>query len=286
MQLITRRILQFPPIKIIAGYFFCLGCMFIVKTCIAEPGLYAIMENKMWADTLKDCISFSTLLASYYLFSKYYERSKMTELSVRKIVSEFVLGFSIGFGIISLTIFILSLLGFYKVVYISLENYSIRLFTLLITAALVEDLLIRGLIIRVCENWIGTYLTLIVGIMIETLHIFNPNTGPLSMVMFLGWGFTMTMLYVYSKRIWLPFFFHVGWNFAQPFYGSNLTGLKDMGSIIESEFTGPLLFTGGDMGIEGSIITIIFLYFTGFMLLFLSSKRNKIVRKPLRRTFR
>jgi uncharacterized protein len=215
------------------------------------------------------------------LFSKYYERSTRPELAANNILTEFFLGIGLGFGIISITILILSLSGFYRIVSISLENYSIRLFSLLLTAAMVEDLLIRGLIIRVCENWIGTYSTLIIGIMIEMLHVFNPNTSPVSIVMFVGWGFTMTMLYVYSKKIWLPFFFHAGWNFAQPFYGSNLTGLEDMGSIIESEFAGPVLITGGDMGIEGSVITITFLYLMGFILLFLSLKRNKIIRKPL-----
>lgn len=59
------------------------------------------------------------------------------------------------------------------------------------------------------------------------------------------------------KLIWLPFAFHVGWNFAQPFYGSNLTGLEDMGRIIDDRFTGSELVTGGGIGIEGSIFTIL-----------------------------
>jgi membrane protease YdiL (CAAX protease family) len=115
----------------------------------------------------------------------------------------------------------------------------------------------------------------------ETQHLFNPNSNLVSGIMDLIWGFTMAMLYVYSKRIWLPFFFHVGWNFAQPFYGSNLTGLDDMGTIIQSKFEGPVLLTGGKIGIEGSIITIFFLMTIGVILLYKARKENKIV--PLRR---
>jgi len=44
------------------------------------------------------------------------------------------------------------------------------------------------------------------------------------------WGFTMAMMFIYAKRIWLPCFFHIGWNFSQPFYGSNLIRTNDMGT--------------------------------------------------------
>jgi membrane protease YdiL (CAAX protease family) len=279
-----KKALQFPLIKIIVGIAFCMGSMILVKNYITQPILYKLFSNKIVADTIKNLISFSVLLISYYLFTKYYERRKATELSTKYFPKEMLLGSVIGFITITLAILILSLLGYYQIIGISTANYSLKLFTILLTAALVEDLLIRGLIIRVLENWLGTYITLIIAMLFETMHLSNPNANLISGIMSLIWGFTMAMLYVYSKRIWLPFLFHVGWNFAQPFYGSNLTGLDSMGTIIQSKFEGPILLTGGKVGIEGSITTIVFLLLIGITFLYRAKRENKIL--PLRRVGR
>lgn len=187
-------------------------------------------------------------------------------------------GFWFGFSTISLTIFILYLLGYYQAISITTSHYPIKLFTILMFAAIFEDLFHRGLIVRICENWLGTNLTLVIGILVELQHIDNPNTNPFSLSLYLIWGFTLGMMYIYTKRIWLPFFFHLGWNFSQPFYGSNLSGLNDMGSIIQSRFNGPELLTGGVFGIENSIITLSLLLAIGIALYYLAKKEGKIVK--------
>jgi len=279
MNVLAKHFFNFPVTKIVAGIVICLGTMVLIKVCISQPILYGLLDNRELADTIKNCISFITLLVSYFLFSKFYERTSPGELSVKYLPKEMLGGFIPGFLAISLSIFLLYLMGYYRIVSISLSHYSLKLFTLLLAAALVEDLLIRGLIIRVLENWLGTYIALIIGMLLETMHMFNPNANALSIIFDLIWGFTMAMFYVYSKRIWLPFFFHVGWNFAQPFYGSNLTGLDDMGTIIQSQFKGPLILTGGAVGIENSIITGVLLLVIGLILLYLAKKEGKIIKR-------
>jgi membrane protease YdiL (CAAX protease family) len=91
----------------------------------------------------------------------------------------------------------------------------------------------------------------------------------------------MAMLFIYTKRIWLPYFFHIGWNFAQPFYGSNLTGTNNLGTIIQSKFSGPELLTGGAVGIEDSIFTVLFLLIIGIALYYLAKKEGKFVKGKL-----
>lgn len=170
----------------------------------------------------------------------------------------------------------LYLLGYYEIVEITTKYYSVKLFTVLLVAALIEDLFIRGLILREMENWLGTNFALLIGMLFETWHVFNDNSNLFSLFTDLIWGFTMGMLFVYTKRVWLPFFFHLGWNFAQPFYGSKLTGLDSMGTIIQSKFNGPVLFTGGAIGVEGSIITVALLLCIGVVLYYKTVKEGKI----------
>jgi uncharacterized protein len=281
MNASIKRVLYFPVTKIIVGISVCFSLFVVIQNFVLKPFFYSIIQDKSIADPIIHCVSIIVLLAAYYYLFRFYDKRKITELSIKYLLKEMFGGFFFGFFTISLSIFILYLLGYYQAISISTSHYSIKFFTVLMFAALVEDLFHRGLIIRVCENWLGTNLTLVIGMLVEMQHIFNPNSNLFSLFLYMIWGFTMAMMFIYTKRIWLPYFFHIGWNFAQPFYGSNLTGTNDMGSIIQSKFTGPELLTGGAVGIEGSIFTASFLLIIGIVLYYLAKKEGKIVKSKL-----
>ena len=279
MNVSIKRVLYFPVTKIIIGIGICFSLLVGIQNFVSKPILYSIIQDKRIADPIIHCISVIVLLVSYFYLFRLYDRRKITELSIKYLPKEMFGGFVLGFLTISLSILLLYLLGYYHFISITTTHYSIKLFTVLIVAALIEDLFNRGLIVRELENWLGTNITIVIGMLLETQHIFNPNANLFSLFFDLIWGFTLAMMFIYTKRIWLPFFFHLGWNFAQPFYGSNLTGLNDMGSIIQSKFNGPKLFSGGDVGIEGSIFTVTFLLLTGIILYYLAKKEGKILKR-------
>lgn len=279
MNTTLKSVLYFPVTKIIIGISVCFSLFVGIQNFVSKPFFYSLIQDKQIADPLIHCVSVAVLLLGYYYLFRLYEKRKITELSVKYLAKEMWGGFALGFLTISLSVFILYLLGYYQFLEITTAHYSLRLFGLLTVAALLEDLFFRGIIIRECENWLGTNITLLIGMLFETDHLFNPNANLFSIFFILVWGFTLAMLYVYTKRIWLPFFFHLGWNFAQPFYGSNLTGLDDMGSIIQSKLNGPELLTGGAVGVEGSIFTAVFLLLIGIILYFLAKKEGKIIKR-------
>lgn len=277
MNATIRRVLYFPVTKIIIGIVVCFSIFVCIQNFVLKPFFYSIIQDKKIAKPIIHCVSFVVLLAVYYYLFRLYDKKPISELSIKYLRKEMFGGFFFGFFAISLSIFILYLLGYYQAFSFSTDHYSIQFFTFLMFAAIVEDLFHRGLIVRICENWLGTNVTLVIAMLVELQHVTNPNSNLFSLFYYLIWGFTMGMLFIYTKRIWLPFFFHLGWNFSQPFYGSNLTGLDDMGSIIQSKFTGPELLTGGAVGIEGSIFTASFLLLIGIALYYLASRDGKIV---------
>lgn len=278
MNASLKSVLYFPITKIIIGIGACFSLLVTIQNFVSKPFFYSIIQDKDMADPLIHCVSVLVLLLGYYYLFRLYDKRKITELSLQYLPKELPAGFALGFLTISISIFILYVLDYYQFQGIALSNYSLRLFGLLVVAALIEDLFVRGIIIRECENWLGTHVTLVIGMLFEMDHLFNPNANLFSVLFILIWGFTMAILYVYTKRIWLPFFFHVGWNFAQPFYGSHLTGLDDMGSIIQSKFNGPELLTGGAVGVEGSIFTTVFLLLIGVTLYVRAKKEGKIIK--------
>jgi uncharacterized protein len=281
MNVSVKKVLYFPVTRIIAGIAVCFSLFVSIQNFVLKPVLYSIIQDNNIADPIIHCASILVLLGSYFFLFRLYDKRKITELSVKNLLKEMFGGFLFGFLTISLSIFILYLLGYYQVISLTTTHYSIKLFTTLIIAALIEDLLHRGLIVREMENWLGTNIAIIIGMLVELQHIFNPTSNLFSLFLYLIWGFTLAMMFIYTKRIWLPYFFHTGWNFAQPFYGSNLTGLDSMGSIIQSKFNGPEILTGGAVGIENSIITVSFLLFIGIALYYLSKKEGKIVKSKL-----
>jgi membrane protease YdiL (CAAX protease family) len=276
-----KSVLYFPITKIIVGIVVCFALFVSIQNFVLKPFFYSIIQDKNIANPIIHCASILVLLGSYFFLFRLYDKRKITELSLKHLPKEMFGGFLFGFLTISLSIFILYLLGYYQVISITTTNYPVKLFTTLLVAALIEDLLHRGLIVREMENWLGTHIAIVIGMVVELQHIFNPHSNLFSFFLYLIWGFTMAMMFIYTKRIWLPYFFHIGWNFAQPFYGSNLTGLDDMGSIIQSSFNGPEFLTGGAVGIEDSIFTTIFLLFIGITLYYLSKKEGKIVKSKL-----
>lgn len=276
-----KSVLYFPITKIIIGIVVCFALFVSIQNFVLKPFFYSIIQDKNIANPIIHCASILVLLGSYFFLFRLYDKRKITELSLKYLPKEMFGGFLFGFLTISLSVFILYLLGYYQVISITTTNYPVKLFTTLLVAALIEDLLHRGLIVREMENWLGTHVAIVIGMVVELQHVFNPHSNLLSLFLYLIWGFTMAMMFIYTKRIWLPYFFHIGWNFAQPFYGSNLTGLDDMGSIIQSSFNGPELLTGGAVGIEDSIFTALFLLFIGITLYYLAKKEGKIVKSKL-----
>lgn len=274
-----KRIIHFPITKIFLGITICFSLFVGIQNFVSKPLFYYLIEDKNIADPFIHLVSIFVLLSSYYFLFHWFEKREIKELSIKYLPKEMFGGFFIGFSAISISIFILYLLGYYHIISIFTGDYSLKLFMTLVVAALIEDLFTRGLVLRELENWLGTNIAILIIMLIETYHIFNPNTTMFSFFVSLCWGFTMSMFFVYTKRVWLPFFFHLGWNFAQPFYGSNLTGLDDMGKIIHSKFEGPILFTGGGIGIEDSIITVFILFSIGVFLYYRAHIEGKIIKK-------
>jgi membrane protease YdiL (CAAX protease family) len=281
MNASIKRVLHFPITKIIIGIVVPFSLFVVIQNFVLKPFFYSIIPDKSIADPIIIFISCIVLLVSYYYLFRVYDKREINELSLKYFPKEMFGGFSFGFLTISLFIFILYLLGHYQAFSITTIHYTARLFTVLLFAGIVEDLFHRGLIVRVIEDWLGTHVAIVIAMLVELQHVFNTNSDLFSFSVDLIWGFTMAMMFIYTKRIWLPYFFHIGWNFAQPFYGSNLTGQNDFGTIIQSKFTGPELLTGGEFGIENSIFTPSFLLVIGIVLYYLAKKEGKIVKGKL-----
>jgi len=277
-----KKVFEFPLIKIILGIGICLLVLIGFQNFISKPIFYGLIDTKAIADTLINYTSVAVLIFTYYILFRFYEKRPITELSGKGILTSLIGGFLFGFAILSLVILILYLMGYYEVISFSGYSYFLGPFSFLVIAALIEEVLFRGVLYRILENWLGTFIALvIISFLFEIPHLLNDNVTLLSVLLGLLFGYAHSIMFTYTKKIWLPFAFHLGWNFAQPFYGSNLSGLEDVGSILKSKFVGPELITGSIYGIEDSLLSITFLFVVCVVFTFLSIKNNKIVARKV-----
>lgn len=275
-----KNVINFPITKIILGIISCLTIILVVQNLVTKPIFYRLILSKEIADVIINYTSVIVLCIAYFYFYKIYEKKDTNELSLKYFPKEFLGGLVLGFSLLSVVIGFLYSLGYYEIIEISNFKFLLAPLSSLVIAALIEEVFFRLIFYRILENWLGTYTALtILALAFEIPHLGNDNVTILSVLLGLIFGFAHGIMYTYTKRLWLPFAFHLGWNFAQPFYGSNLSGIEDIGYIIKAKFQGLELLTGTIYGIEDSILSIILLFVVSIAFLYLSIKEGKIIKR-------
>lgn len=135
MNILIRRVLNFPITKIIIGIAVPFSLFVVIQNFVLKPIFYSTVQDKSIADPIIHSISIIVLLVSYYYLFRFYDKRKITELSLKYFFKESFGGFLFGFLTISLSIFILYLLGNYQAIGFSTNHYSIKFFTILLLAA-------------------------------------------------------------------------------------------------------------------------------------------------------
>ena len=97
-------------------------------------------------------------------------------------------------------------------------------------------------------------------------------------------GILLGAAYLLTRRLWLAVGIHAAWNFTQgwvfsvPASGGN----APLGLLITRRI-GPDWLTGGDFGLEASVIAMLVATGAGLALLVLAAKRGQFVRPVWRR---
>ena len=71
------------------------------------------------------------------------------------------------------------------------------------------------------------------------------------------WGAILGYACVRTKALWMPIGLHFGWNLAFPLLGADLSGFTMRLTGYALLWTGSSLWSGGDYGPEGGILTTV-----------------------------
>ncbi len=279
MKTITKkqRILNAPFTRILLGLIVCF-IAFILAQQVTGKILDLTPANKNLRNLIKGIISSIAVVGTYIYFFRKYEKRKVTEFSNKGMGNYILIGIGIGALLQCLTILVIIANGGFEIVSVNPVSDMIIPFTVAFSVAIFEEILIRGIIFRILEEKLGSYISLIItAIIFGALHLANPNSTLLSgLCVGIEAGFLMGAAYIYTRNLWFPIAIHFAWNFMQSgVFGAITSGNEKTASLLSTKITGSQLITGGEFGPEGTIQAIIFCLLAAIILLKLS--KNKII---------
>lgn len=222
-------------------------------------------------------------IAVYVAYARLIEGRSPTELSLSGAGRELALGLLVGAGLYTASVLILMVLGIYRIEGFNPWTFLIPALVLALHSGFFEELLFRGVLFRSVEDMFGSWISLVVSSAVFGLmHLINP-TATLTGAIFISIeaGLLLAAAYMLTRRLWLSIGFHMAWNYTQSavFSGIVSGGVSDPG-LIRPIIRGPDLLTGGNFGLESSVIAFALCTATGIVLLVMAVRRGKIVPPP------
>jgi hypothetical protein len=272
-------VIQFPLSRIIISlvsiFFVIIVLQSGIKTLLQSVGL----ENNDYLRLLSVMILSIATIFAYRFYVLLIEKRRVSELSTNGVAGELGFGVLIGAGLMAVSIGVIALLGGYHIIGTNDASVLIAATSLGIISGVTEEILFRGVLFRIMEERLGSYISLLVSSLIfGLLHIANPNATLFSSIAIaIEAGLLLGAAYMLTRRLWLAIGIHFAWNFTQGgIFGVNVSG-TDVKGILKSESVGNELITGGAFGAEASLIALIICTSAGVWLLVQSIQKGNLI---------
>jgi uncharacterized protein len=187
------------------------------------------------------------------------ERRAVAELS-RPAAKETAWGTVLGLAAFTAVIAAIAVFGGYRIGGWGSAAGAVTLLGFMVAAATTEELVFRGVLFRIIEERLGTWVALVLtGLLFGLMHLFNENAslwGALAIA--IEAGGMLGAAYVATRRLWLPIGLHFGWNFAEAgVFGTVVSGKDNSEGLLDGVMSGSTLLSGGAFGPEASLAAVL-----------------------------
>lgn len=273
---IGQRILQNAFVRILIGFIFIFAVNQFVLSTLEKTHFFNEQITTLFANIISSIFT----IFVYILVYKWLEKRAITEFSLHRIGRSLLLGLTIGFVLQSLTILVIYLKGGYEVTAVNPISHILIPLGLSVSYAIGEEILFRGVLFRIMEEKLGTYIALFISALIfGLLHALNPNSSIIDgLSIAVQAGLLLGVAYVYSRNLWLPIMVHFSWDFTESaIYGATVSGTTSQ-TLINSKITGAKWFTGAEFGPEGSLQATLLCLVASLVMLYLAHKKGNIIK--------
>lgn len=226
---------------------------------------------------LGDGLTFLVLLIACWIMSNIEKRPMGLyglPLSGEAIFSRLAAGY-VFWGFIPLTVCLLVLHFFHAFDFgnfvlhgADIVRWGFAWFVGFMLVGFAEEYLLRGYALYTLADGIGFWpATIVLGVLFGLGHAFNPGETRIGVVATVVFAIFASITLRVTGNLWLAVGAHAGWDWAQSFfYGVSDSGMTARGHLLNPTFHGPVWLTGGTVGPEGSVVTLIL--WTAMMVIF------------------
>ncbi len=274
-----RKILYFPLTRMIIAIVMVVTVAIVESIAFQRLGATFGWTDQPWFVIASGAVGIVAVCLSYGTYVRLLEKRPVVELSSAGATLEFVAGAVLGLGLFAATVACLWLGGWYR-----LEGFGgwptvELLFAVGLTPAFFEEILMRGVLFRITEDSLGTWIAVAISALVfGLLHLMNPGaTLVATLCIALEAGVLLALAYLMTRRLWLPIGLHFGWNFTQGgIFGLAVSGGRTQG-LFRSSLAGPELISGGAFGAEASIFAVLVCGSMSLYLLTRARREDRII---------
>ena len=277
------RIVHFPLVLAVVA----LGLLVLagIATNVVGVGFRAA-GHVPGARFLTPIISTAAVAGAYWLFVRVVERRRdMAELGTAGWLREAGLGFAGGLVLNAGIFAIVYLSGALHVFGFNAPSVLAQPLVSSICAAIVQEMILRGLLFRQAERLLGSWLAVVLtAVVFGVAAVVTSDAGlRANLAIVLEAGLLFTALYMATRRLWAAIGLHAAWNFAQvALYGIAATPGGPR-SFVLTLMSGPDWLTGGSAGADASVPALLANAALVVALLVVAMRRGFIVRPAWRR---
>ncbi|HQV04002.1 MULTISPECIES: type II CAAX endopeptidase family protein [unclassified Novosphingobium] len=279
---LLRRIVAFPLTLMIIGFVWISVVAAGVGQAYQQLGFARNTPEKSFGAVLMAV----AVVLGYKAYKRWIERAEDTELPLSGAMPELAAGIAIGTVLFSLMTGIVALMGGIEFLGLRGAGQIWTMLAIAVVSGTMEEVLFRGIVLRHMETLIGTWGSLaFTSALFGALHITNPDaTWFSSLAIALEAGILLGAAYLLTRRLWLAIGIHAAWNFTQGWiFSVPVSGGEAPLGLLITRRIGPDWLTGGDFGLEASVVAMVVATLAGLALLAFAVRRGQVVAPMWRR---
>jgi membrane protease YdiL (CAAX protease family) len=268
-----RRVLTFPLVQIVVAILFVAIPFAVVST----PFNLFVTDKPL--KRVGALLLAAVVVGAYWAYVRIMEKRAVSELAGTRAARELGVGLALGALLFSATVAILGALGVFQITGKNSWQIMLAILPASILSGVLEEVLIRGIVFRILERWLGSWVALgISAVIFGVLHLLNPGATLLdAAAISIEAGVLLAAAYMLTRRLWLCIGTHVAWNFTQGgIFSVSVSGGTSKG-LFQSRMVGPDWLTGGAFGAEASVVALVVCLAAGIVLLILAIKKGNVV---------
>lgn len=220
-------------------------------------------------------------LAVYTGVVRLLEHRRAGEIALRSAPGGLVRGAVIGAVLMSATVGVLAVLGAYRVTGWGSFGPVVAAGGVMASAAVCEELLLRGVVFRLVEERLGTWGAMALSsVVFGALHLVNPAaTAWGAVALAVEAGALLAAAYAATRTLWLPIGLHFAWNLCEgAVFGATVSGSTSSApaSLLRSVVDGPAVLTGGGFGPEAGVPALVVCLVATVLLVRLAVRRGHV----------